>query len=514
MNILCVVLAVLSIWDYPERQPEHERLSQQFIVAMRSGETDTMAETCRKGVKLLPDDPTWRYNLACSLAYFKDRQEEAFDELEKAIDLGFRDSKKIAEDTDLKRLANLPRYKELIEYAEQMSSRPLLFGPLMSIPATGIFGKSIMLGEQNLGWDYDLGCFTARMKLLPASIGGNEGDLYMNRDGMHSALAVTNFPGLTLVRLEPAGHERKMDVLFPNILFPYPTFVNCSMAYMGPYWRSVSRALVTMEARRLSAMIKMYLSNQIFVTPANADIAPIGTNGDVFASITPYWLTTAGRSWSDLPYLKAALEASRLLPKATKAELVKRGLLAPTIQTLIRKSLVGVNGEDDYLTAKAHPTALPPKGIETNRLQRAAAQLQPAAIPPLAPIAVSASPVKMDSVWPEVTYATSFAWAYVLRADDPVRTFTIRAKGAEEYRFVQTHGQGVDVKIEKLTPASAQVTLKIAGMNPTNRVDIAVFGRNEGTGWGAPSYVSFARMDPKAAYSDPALTVLAAPAEK
>lgn len=90
MNALCLLLAVLSIWDYPARFPAHDRLSRQFRVAVREGDTATMEETCRKGVKLLPDDPTWHYNLACSLAYFANRTEEAFDELETAIDLGFR----------------------------------------------------------------------------------------------------------------------------------------------------------------------------------------------------------------------------------------------------------------------------------------------------------------------------------------------------------------------------------------------------------------------------------------
>ena len=77
MYALLAVLAVLSIWDYPSRQQEHDRLRRQFVAAVRSGDTVTMEETCRKGVKLLPDDPTWQYNLACSLAYFPKRKKEA-----------------------------------------------------------------------------------------------------------------------------------------------------------------------------------------------------------------------------------------------------------------------------------------------------------------------------------------------------------------------------------------------------------------------------------------------------
>ena len=143
MNALVLIFAVLSIWDYPARFPTHDRLRRQFTVAVREGDTVTMEETCRKGVALLPDDPTWHYNLACSLAYFDKRQEEAFDELEKAIDSGFRDEDAIAQDVDLKRLSKFPRYAQLIEYAREMKSRPLLLGPLATVPATGVIGKTL-----------------------------------------------------------------------------------------------------------------------------------------------------------------------------------------------------------------------------------------------------------------------------------------------------------------------------------------------------------------------------------
>jgi len=515
MNVLAILLAVLSIWDYPSRQPQHDRLRLQFVTAMREGDTATMEETCRKGVKLLPDDPTWHYNLACSLAYFAKRQNEAFDELEKAIDLGFRDSEMIAADTDLKRLKDAPRYAELIQYAKDMSTRPLLLGPMASVEATGVFGKSISLGEQNFTWDFDFGCFDARLKLAVASAGGNTGDLYMNRDGGHSQLKTDLFPGITMIRLDHLGRERQMDMDLPNMLFPYPVFGNCSRAYVqGAYWRSMPRALLTTESATLKRMVKFYLSNQTWVYPANADIAPVGTNGDVFASIAPYWIVTAGRSYSDQPYLRGALEVSRALPSETKLEAIRRGLLAPTIQTLIRKSLAGVTNETDYLSARAHPTALPVNGLDLSRLAASARNLSVAAIPPLAVLSVTLAPPAKAPVWPECTYGTAFAWAFVLRADDEVREFMIAAQGAAEYAFVQTHGVGVDVRIERLRPDAAKVTVRRAGLSPTNRVDVAVFGRNPGTGWGAPSYVSFARMDPEAPYSDPALTVLGQPKAK
>ena len=150
MCAFLAIVAVLSVWDYPARHQEHSRLRRQFVEALRAGDTETMQETCSKGVKLLPDDPTWRFNLACSLAYFPKRKKESLDALEKAIDLGFRDADAIANDADLKRLRDDRRFEELVEYAKEMSRRPLLFGPLATVDATGVFGQSITLGEQNL----------------------------------------------------------------------------------------------------------------------------------------------------------------------------------------------------------------------------------------------------------------------------------------------------------------------------------------------------------------------------
>lgn len=507
MHFLALFLTVLSIWDYPARYPTHEVLKAQFVAALRGGDTTTMEETCRKGVELLPDDPTWHYNLACSLAYFPKRAEEALDELERAIELGFRRPKEIAADTDLKRLAMNPRFRELIEYAEESESRPLMFGPLATVDATGIFGSTVALGEQNLGWDFDRGLFEARLKLATGVKKPWTGDLYMNRDGNHSPMNLAEFPGITEVKFDAEGRRRYMDLNMPNVLFPYPTFGNCSMAFTrGPYWRSISRALMTTEAGKLKAMEKLYLSNQFWVFPSNADTPPVGTNGDVYASITPYWLTTAGRSWSDRPYVKAALLASAALKPEVKEAIVRRGLLTPTIQTIIRKSLSAVKSEDDYISYRAHPTAMPPDGVSTNRVKELAAKMKTSEIPPLAVITAELVPPVTPSLWPELTYRSAFAWAYVLRADDTRRIFFIRAVGAKEFKFVQTHGMDVDVKIEQVKPNEARVTIDRTKMNPTKRVDIAVFGRNPGTGWGAPSYVSIARMDPTAPYSDPALT--------
>ncbi len=516
--IASVMLAVLSVFEYPARQAAHERLRAEFIAALRAGDTEVMREMCEKGVALLPDDPTWHYNLACSLAYFKD-QEKALDELEKAIDLGFRDTAAIAADKDLKRVAANPRFAELLEEADRLKGKPLLMGPGAARPATGIFGEPIAIGEQNLGWDFDIGCFDVKMSLAAASAGGNTGDLYMNRDGGHSMPVVTNWPGLTAVRLDSVARERGIGLDFPNMLFPYPVFGNCSRALtQGPYWRSLPRALMTTDRFRLRAMQRFYLDNQVWFFPAVDDFSE-ATNkfGDVFASVTPYWFATQGISWSDQYYLRAALEVSRSLSPAVKREIVKRGHLAPVIQALMRRNLRTCKEDEDYLTEKAHPTCFPPNGLDRERLKKAAASLKVSQIPPLASIAaVAPAIVEYNAPEQELSYATSFAWAFVLRAEAPERVFIVKAAApaGSLFAFAAVHDSLGAAKLERIAPDAVKIILDKTRMTPTNRVDLAVFARSEKSSWGAPAFVSFAVVDPAAPYSDPVLTPLPPPEEE
>ena len=49
MNGLCVLLlAVLSIWDYPARFPAHRQLVRQFVAASQKKDAEVMEAVCRK----------------------------------------------------------------------------------------------------------------------------------------------------------------------------------------------------------------------------------------------------------------------------------------------------------------------------------------------------------------------------------------------------------------------------------------------------------------------------------
>jgi Flp pilus assembly protein TadD len=64
-------------------------------------------------VALLPDDPTIRYNLACSYALLG-RVDDALETLSRAIEIGYRDSSHMRTDEDLAALRSKPRFQELL----------------------------------------------------------------------------------------------------------------------------------------------------------------------------------------------------------------------------------------------------------------------------------------------------------------------------------------------------------------------------------------------------------------
>lgn len=63
--------------------------------------------------KLRPQDPVIRYNLACSFALVG-KKEEAFLELEAAIELGWDNFEHLKKDPDLKSLRSDPRFQSLL----------------------------------------------------------------------------------------------------------------------------------------------------------------------------------------------------------------------------------------------------------------------------------------------------------------------------------------------------------------------------------------------------------------
>lgn len=97
-----------------ERQPENlEALAELAQAHTRMGQWERGLELDRRLVRILPEDPTIRYNLSCSLA-LTDRTLESLEALEAAISLGYDDVEYLLRDPDMSALKDEPRFVELV----------------------------------------------------------------------------------------------------------------------------------------------------------------------------------------------------------------------------------------------------------------------------------------------------------------------------------------------------------------------------------------------------------------
>lgn len=93
-------------------------------VYTRKGMYEKGLKVDRKLARLRKEDPMIHYNLACSLALVREK-EDAILALEHAITLGYRDFDHMKKDSDLKILREDPRFKSLISKHVQ-PTKPLV----------------------------------------------------------------------------------------------------------------------------------------------------------------------------------------------------------------------------------------------------------------------------------------------------------------------------------------------------------------------------------------------------
>ncbi|MBX3751434.1 MAG: hypothetical protein KF897_15250 [Opitutaceae bacterium] len=74
----------------------------------------------RRLVRLLPENATAHYNLACSLALMK-RRGDALRSLQRAVELGYRDFDWMAQDPDLEDLKEHPEFAALLDQLKPQS---------------------------------------------------------------------------------------------------------------------------------------------------------------------------------------------------------------------------------------------------------------------------------------------------------------------------------------------------------------------------------------------------------
>lgn len=338
---------------------------------------------------------------------------------------------------------------------------------------------------------------------------GNYGDLYDNRDRGHSRLALAEFPQLDAVEYAPEAQAIGLDYgLNDRIAFNAPTFGNSSTAISDPaIGRSLPRFAMTSPGS-MARIYRLYASNHLYVYPEHRDhdAGP----GDLFPANTPYMLISQGSSGSDRPFLRAiALMLAALRPDV-KTFLRAQGLIAPTLQMLLRRGLAGDGAA--YLEGPVHPSAFDGARLDFGRLARLAASLRRDSVPPAARMAADLAgttghpPDSLPEGISEDLFETPAAIGRAARGLARDRLYVLDAgptvdPNGRPLRFVwrMLRGDPDAVTITPLDPESRRVEIRIgwherrpAPGRPdltTDRVDVGLFADN-GAWISAPAFLS------------------------
>ncbi len=333
---------------------------------------------------------------------------------------------------------------------------------------------------------------------------------YENRDGGHSPLDTAAYPQLQVFQHGPdTGPPTGPAVQ----LRPRPTLGNCSMAAPADQGGSLPRHYFS-DPAGARFLAGQYLSNNLFLYPEHQDHDPgangVGGYGDLLPANSPCLLVSQGSSLSDQPFLHALLAAAAALPPETQRRLIESRLLMPTLQALLRQSLVRTPAE--YFTGAAHPPVFDSARLDVERLVRLAHATTLERIPPLVQLEIREETEPRPGVHffegakaaPRRLADTPVAIARVLHAAQPEYVLELSAAKSGDLqrrplqlRWQVLQGDPARVRIDT-TAGSGMARLRVRWQPPptsvaglrSHRIDVAVFAGN-GVSVSAPAFVSF-----------------------
>lgn len=347
-----------------------------------------------------------------------------------------------------------------------------------------------------------------RLLMSKTSTNGFNKIIYDNRDRGHSRLDPDLYPALTHLKYGSDLRSAGLDSgLAGRILFPAVVFGNSSTAVTNGYAaRSLPRLAMTNPAWRQITPV-LYASNHIYVYPEHRD----HDNADLYPINWPYMIVSQGSSGSDKPFLHAIALTLAALPPDTFAFLRENGLIAPTLQMILRRNLKAVSTREAYLTGVAHPAAFDSRQLQTGRMVEQASGLRPEDVPPLVRLRVveedfSAAaglaglgerffdtPAAIGRIW------RNFAWERELVVSAEDTRSPLDQPLTFEWRLLR--GDPQRVSIELLEPNGLSARIRVGWHDPwsvpvaigktrrESRVDIGVFASN-GANDSAPAMIS------------------------
>lgn len=561
-----------SVLDLPSimQQQAFDRL--RGVQLLQEGQRQEALALFQRSAERMPHDPLAHYNLACAQALLG-QTEPALKSLERAIESGFRSRQLMEKEADLASLRSSPRFAELLAAASEPPPKETpgwKYSVSVAKPVDGV----ITLQPASMMWNQAGNTLQVFLDLSEAGKGkpvstaqdevgkilkrffaldnaaGNVGDLYDNHDRGHSSLDLALFPQFTRIEYGDALKQRQLDNgVQRNFTYTHAELApgkppasqaasdgdpvnaavktlkvertvvlgNSSTALTGTaLWRSMPRLALTAPGGA-GVLVQHYLNNHLYVYPEHVDHdpghGPDGGWGDVFFANTPYYVISQGSSGTDQPFLQALAATLAAFRKDTKDHLRNAGLIAPTLQMILRRSNRQVKSDEDYLSGVAHPTVFEGSQLDPVRMVRMAHSLRIDEVPPLAVLKVDSEqtgdPRKdyFDSAPSEEVLASPFAIARACYSTQYWREMQVtaaaygQAKGSKtKFRWVVLRGDPelIEIKPVEGQPDSRTIRVGYHTRRPvqpgsaieSNRVDIGVFAYN-GDSYSAPSFLSF-----------------------
>lgn len=339
---------------------------------------------------------------------------------------------------------------------------------------------------------------------------GFSGILYENRDRAHSSLRPEQFPGLTFLRYDPTLTKADWDYgLASRVVVPGPLIGNSSTAVAGgPFWRSLARLAMT-NSDQPGILAHQYMSNSLYLHPEHRD----HDARDHYPANWPYTVTSQGSSGSDQPFMKALLMTLAAFSPETRAMLEQNGLIAPTLQAILRRNLTGIDSTEAYMTGAAHPSAFESKRLRTDRMIGQAAAMGPGDVPPMVHLAVEAEDFSAQAGLlgrDERLFTTPSAIARIWRGFEVAREMTVSAADTQDpngrnlqffWRVLRGDPSRVSIEPLDATGSRARISLRwhddFMIPSPTgtdsgrlsSRIDIGVFAFNSAQ-MSAPAFIS------------------------
>ncbi|MEL7026914.1 MAG: hypothetical protein AAGO57_06765 [Pseudomonadota bacterium] len=343
-----------------------------------------------------------------------------------------------------------------------------------------------------------------RHALTKGNSNGFKGVAYDNRDGDHSRLSPKSYPALARLKYGD-GVDRSNIGLGGRFRFPAVVIGNSSTAITGgPRRRSLPRLAMT-QSNLARQSYALYINNHLYLYPEHRDHDAI----DLYPANWPFMVISQGSSGSDKAFLHTFAMTIAALPEDTMQFLRSNGLVAPTLQMILRRNLLGVDRDAEYYGAEAHPTVFDPADLRPERMIGQAAALTPEAVSPMVRLSVTTNDFQNKAglfEQSEVLFETPAALAYLWRGFEGRKRLTVSAGGTRDplgrgvrFRWVLLRGDKSKVQIE---PSDDTTSAEIVvdwhdsftvpgpeGPMKTSRVDIGVF-TNSGPQPSAPSMIS------------------------